>query len=381
MLIGLIEYLVIFALGILLIYAFQNCYSRIQISYEYFNLKLVDGLVYCFFGCLALLPLIAMYGLRYGIGVDYFSYEEIYNTLNPTPFDEYWIQHKNNANIYYVESGYYFLNRLLPSYRLLLWFIGLLLFILFLLAVRDYITRISFSIALLVLLSTQFIYSLNGVRFAIALMLFLNACKSLANKKAVHYVVWVLAATLFHKSLLLCLPLVLLMQFKGERINKIRDRIMAIGIIAFPVISIFALKVLSRFSFFERYFSTEQYASTETMGGSFTWVMHVVPVLLPLILCRNVFYESDEAKLYLRVCLMEIPFRMLGLYNSIYTRYARCSQIAQVLLIPLVLFSIPNKRNRVIMYCYYIVWYLFYFAYYAIVNDQGDSLPYIWVFS
>lgn len=380
MIIGLIEYLVIYALGIVLIYAFQNCCLRIQISYESFNLKLVDGLAYCFFGCLALFPLIAMYGLRYGIGTDYFSYEEIFNTLHQTSYDDYVFHHNNNENIYYVEKAYYFLNRFLPSYRLLLWFIGVCLFVLFLIAVRDYIARMSFAFALLVFLSTQFIYSLNGVRFVIALMLFLNACKALASKKPVHYTIWVLVATLFHKSLLLCLPLVVLMQFSRERINKIRDRIMVIGIISFPVIGTGALKALSRFSFFERYFMTEQYSSADTIGGSLTWALHVVPVLVPLLFCRRTICESDEAKVYLRICLMEIPFRMLGLYNSIYTRYARCSQIAQVLLIPLVLFSISNKRNRVIMYCYYVIWYVFYFAYYALVNDGGDSLPYVGFF-
>ncbi len=381
MLIGVVEYLIIFALGIALIYAFQSCYSHIQISYESFNSKYIDGVIYCFFGCLALFPLIAMYGLRYGIGTDYFSYEEVFNILHRTSYADYLIHHNNNENYYYVEIAYYYLNRLLPSYRLLLWFIGFGLFVLFLIAIRDYIYRMSFAFSLLVFLSTQFIYSLNGVRFTIALLIFLNACIALSQNKIIKYILIVLVSSLFHKSLLLCLPLVLLMQFKYERINKIRDRMLGVVIVSFPVISVVALKILSRFSFFERYFSTELYSSSETMGGGFAWILHVVPVVIPLLLCRQSISESNESKVFMRICIMEIPFRMLGLFNSVYTRYARCSQIVQLILIPLVLYSIPNKRNRALLYCYYIIWYVFYFAYYALVNDGGDSLPYVGVFS
>lgn len=78
---------------------------------------------------------------------------------------------------------------------------------------------------------------------------------------------------------------------------------------------------------------------------------------------------------------MEVPFRMLGLYNTWYTRCSRFSQIAEVIFIPLVLSKIKNKRKRMLLYLYYFIWFIFYFAYYAIINDNGDSLPYSWIFS
>ena len=119
-----------------------------------------------------------------------------------------------------------------------------------------------------------------------------------------------------------------------------------------------------------------------TMTISWTWVLHVIPVLLPLIiLCGKEIFDAENTDILFRICVMEVPLRMLGLFNTWYTRFARYSQIALIIFVPLVLSKIQNKQKKAMLYLYYIAWFVFYFAYYAIVNDQGDSLPYVWIFS
>ncbi len=118
------------------------------------------------------------------------------------------------------------------------------------------------------------------------------------------------------------------------------------------------------------------------IGDTYVFTLMKVKNNVPLIIfCRKEIFCSADTCTYFRICLMEIPFRLLGQYNTWFTRYTRCSQIVLVIFIPLILSRIENRQKRLMLGAYYILWYIFYFAYYAIVNDQGDSLPYVWIFS
>ena len=155
---------------------------------------------------------------------------------------------------------------------------------------------------------------------------------------------------------------------------------MMIFILLFPVLAQYLFEFAANISVFARYFIS--YSISSGGEGGLKWLIHIIPVILPLILfCRKEIFSSVDVSVYFRICLMEIPFRMLGQFNTYFTRYTRCSQIVLVLLIPLILSRIANRQKRLLLEIYYILWYIFYFAYYAIVNDQGASLPYVWIFS
>ena len=155
---------------------------------------------------------------------------------------------------------------------------------------------------------------------------------------------------------------------------------MMIFILLFPVLAQYLFEFAANISVFARYFIS--YSISSGGEGGLKWLIHIIPVILPLILfCRKEIFSSVDVSVYFRICLMEIPFRMLGQFNTYFTRYTRCSQIVLVLLIPLILSRIANRQKRLLLEIYYIIWYIFYFAYYAIVNDQGASLPYVWIFS
>lgn len=376
-------YLAVFALSAVSAYLFQHTIKAVKIKGFFHRKSRPPGAVaYCLAGCFFLLPVIAMYGLRYGIGTDYFSYEHIFNTLHGSALGEYWAFHDNNIGEFYVEPAYYFLNRLFLNYRLLLCGLGVLLFVLFLLAVKDYGREVSVPFALYVFLSTQFIYFLNGARFSLAVCLVLLGYNALTREKTLQFAMFILAASLFHRSALACLIIVFLKEFKHKSVNRIRNTMIFSLILLFPMTSNYLLGVAESMPIFERYFSTSLYDASEIMRGGWMWMLHVVPVLLPLALfCRREIFTHENTKVYFRIGVIEIPFRMLGLYNTWYTRLARYSQVAQVIFIPLVLNRVKNQQKRIALYAYYTVWYTFYFAYYAIVNDRGDSLPYVWIFS
>lgn len=382
MLLDLSVYLIVFAITLSMAFLYQKTYHDIRFHRISSINNSINALIYSISGCIFLFPVIAMYGLRYGIGTDYFSYQRFYDVLHNASFSEYWIGHTNNIGEFYVEPGYYILNRIFLSYECLQWGIGILLIVLVLLAIKDYFYVISIPFALFIYLATQYIYAMNGTRFAIALCFILIGYKELSKNKTVNFVILVFLAALFHKSSLFCFPMYFLKQYKYKGVNSTRNIVLFVLIILFPLISSYLLRIIGKIPLFERYFSVSQYSPSATIGGGWSWILHILPVILPLlILCKKEIFDSEDSNILFRICIMEVPFRMLGLYNTWYTRYSRFSQIVEVIFIPLVLSKINNKRKRILLYLYYCIWFIFYFAYYAIVNDNGDSLPYRWIFS
>ena len=333
-------------------------------------------------GCCFLFPIIAMYGLRYGIGTDYFNYECIYDTLHEVDFSDYWSAHSAGIGYYYVEVLYYLLNTLMPSYVALQWLLITIICVVICLALREYYGQINYAYAFFIYLSTQFIYAMNGTRFSIGLCFILLSYIALAKGKDIRFFLFVLIASLFHTSALFCLPLYFLKEYKYRVANRIRNIIVLLFILLFPFLTQYLFEFAANLVVFARYFASSMYSISANTEGGFMWLIHVIPVILPLILfCRKEIFCSSDSSTYFRICLMEIPFRMLGQYNTWFTRYTRCSQIVLVVFIPLILSRIENKQKRLLLEIYYVIWYIFYFAYYAIVNDQGDSLPYTWIFS
>ena len=374
-------YLAVFAVCVFMASFYQKVIIGTRIRGISVEKASLGAAIYCMIGCVFIFPVIAMYGLRYGIGADYFNYERIYNTVHGASIGEYWTFHRRDIDVFYVEPAYYILNRIFPSYRALLWGMGILYFSLFLLAVKDYSRRIAIPYALFVFLSTQFIYSLNATRFAVALCFLLLGYNALAKDKTWKFVVCVLAGALFHKSALFCLALIFLKKYRYKQVNSVRNIALFCLIVLFPLASRYLLLIAEKLPVFERYFSTIRYSASGTMDGGWKWLLHVVPVFLPLLfLCRKEIFGQEDTKIYFRICIMEVPFRMMGLLNTWYTRTARFAQIAQVIFVPLVISKVTDKRKRGLLYLYYIAWYVFYFAYYAIVNDQGDLLPYVCIF-
>jgi hypothetical protein len=376
-------YLIVFGITAFMAFIFQNFYNLAFVKYNFNKYRKINTLSYCVIGCIFLLPIIAMFGLRYGIGTDYFSYEEIFNDLHGSSIRTYFLLNNDgNSSSFYVEFGYYLLNVIFPSYRSMLWGIATIVISLLFISLRDYSNRISFALAFFIYFSTQFIYLMNGMRFAIAIVFALVGYVYLAKNKTIPFLVFIFIAVLFHKSCLICLAMYFLKQIKFKSANNARNILLLIGILSFPALSKVLLKIAANISLFERYFSKSVYSASETMNASWVWILHIVPVLLPLIfLCRNEIFDNDETKTLFRICVMEIPLRMLGFFNTWYTRLSRISQITYVLFIPLILSKVKDKNRRVILYIYYVIWFIFYFAYYAIVNDQGASLPYTWIFN
>lgn len=367
----------------LLLNRYNNLNKKVVLFKISVNKNISTGeLSFVFRSLLCMLPIILIYGLRDGVGVDYYSYEKIYNTLHGAKFNTYFSLHLLNRGYYYVEIGYYFLNRLANNYHVLLTIEIVVIFIAVIIALKDYRGKMNIGLAVFVFLSTQFIYSMNAARFSVALAFVLLSYKYIIKEDLIRFIICMIIAACFHKTALFCVALYFLQEFNLSYINKVRNMLMMIAILFFPFISQYLFDTFKELSVFARYFSSTRYASSEVMDIGIGWMLHILPVIIPLLIFGwRYIKDSKENRTLFRIYLMNIPFRMLGLYNTWYTRFARYSQAVEVLFIPLVLYRIPSKKVKKYLTIYYIVWYTFYFCYYAIVNDNGASLSYSWILS
>ena len=327
-------------------------------------------------------PIILSYTFRYSIGTDYFAYRDIFSELHNKTLNEYLSLHNKNVGSFYVEPAYFILNRYLSfSYGSLLCLISIIIFTNIYYGSISVCSKIDLGFVVFIYFCTQFIYSMNGVRFAISITFIFLGLQYVINKKFVGWFICVLLATGFHKTAIICAPLFLCTNFNNKRFTKFRNIFWYIFVLAFPVFVKLLIGIVSSMSMFSRYFTVGKYVM-----GDFSFkpmfLFHIVPVFLPLLVVKKNFITKDNlANLLFRISLFEIPLRELGSFNTWLSRLARFPQMFQLLFIPYVLQSIKNSKLRIVLKIYYIIWYIFYFMYTAIVNDAGDSLPYISIFA
>ena len=380
---SLILYLTLFALCSIFLRCLQKSVStRFVLISGKCKKTIMRKKSFVFNALICMLPVILLYGWRYGIGTDYFSYEQIYNVLHKAPLFSYIEKHLSDEGAYYVEFGFYLLNRIAPNYRFLLFLESILIFTPILMALMDYSDKMNLGMSIFIYLSLQFIHSMNVVRFTIALSFIVLSYKYIMQNKSGKFIFCILFASLFHKTALICFILYFVKEFHVSAANKIRNFLIMLVIFLFPIISRMALQIVSNFPLFNRYFSVSTYEASKSMKSGGIWLFHILPVIMPIIICANRYIaKTPQNRMLFRIYLMEIPFRMMGLYSSIYIRISRYTQMVEILFIPIILKAIKNKQIKILLTLYYIVWYVFYFIYYAIVGDSGDSIPYVWIFS
>lgn len=333
------------------------------------------ALKYLMLGMVCLSPLIVLYGVRYGIGTDYHAYADIYYQLHTIDILEYIRKHLSGEC--YLEIGYYILNKIACNYVVLqIITAGLIYCVVVVSFIRS---RIPWGMAILIFLCEHFAYSMNGVRFTIALVFILLGYTYLVNNKIFMYIIFVLCASCFHTSMLIAIIFIMLCELHSAWLNKLRDLLLLVCIVCFPLILPTLFYYAKNIPFFERYFAIGLYAFHVPTMISFKWLLHIIPIILPLlIVCKMKLIDKNA--IVMRIFILEIPFRMIGLYNELYSRFARIPQLIEIIMIPMILLKIKDRRLRCIMSMYYFCWYIFYFIYQTYYIGNNEIIPYETIF-
>lgn len=323
-----------------------------------------------------LCPIILAYSIRYGIGTDYFAYEKIYNTIHDATFSKYASLHKRNIGEYYIEPGYFIINKLSPNFIFVHLFsiLTMLLMIYFGTMKMGVIQNI--ALPMLIFYCLLFFYAMNGVRFSIALSIAYYGFNYLLKGKPIKWIITIYIASLFHKTLIVFVIFIFLMDSKSKAINAVRNVLVYCFVLFFPFLIKILLTVFSAIPMFSRYFSVARYLEFNT-SINLSWIRLIVPILFPLLFFKHKFVFTDKyASVLYRIYLFEIPLVQLGRMSVILARLIRVPQMAEIVFIPYVLSNIKNKKHRYALTFYYASYYLVFFCYYALVGDKGESLPY-----
>ncbi|MGQ0285789.1 EpsG family protein [Pasteurellaceae bacterium 22721_9_1] len=149
--------------------------------------------------------------LRYGVGVDYFQYENLFDNAYPI-WDlslDYFLYNQHS-----IEWGYLLLESLIksftPDYAIFLLIYNFILFYFLYKGIKNYS---NYNIQLFLFYCFILpIYAIEAYRQAMAMVIFLYNSKNLLNGNLYKYSFWVLVGFLFHKVSLLLLPLYFLVR-------------------------------------------------------------------------------------------------------------------------------------------------------------------------
>ncbi len=255
--------------------------TSLSILFAYIALKLKNygrlfiaerQIMYKLFAFLSFIPLTFIMGVRYNVGTDYGSYYRFFYSMPK-----------------YVESGYRLLNEILKKFTSdpqsifivsAIIICGSYYFIIY----KESISPV-YSILLFVLCKDYFI-AMNGMRQYIATAIMILALPYMKEKKVIKSLPFFIIAFLFHKSVVIFIPLYILY---NVNIPPLRSGIIVIVIylLSFTIRG-FILPYLARFGFYSNYFTNSYANKTE----NFNWAYMLIFLSFFLLLA----YEYESVK-------------------------------------------------------------------------------------
>lgn len=165
---------------------------------------------------LAMLLFTLVFGMRYGVGIDYNAYLDIYEDWDYLSTTEYGER---------VEPGFQLVIYLCRALSLdVVGYFSILAFlqIFFLfLAFRDAKEPFSFMCLTLIFTGLAMVSFMNGIRQNIAFCIFIFAIRYIESKSFFKYLLLIALATLFHKSAVILLPLYFVWMIKREWFSNV----------------------------------------------------------------------------------------------------------------------------------------------------------------
>lgn len=322
---------------------------------------------------LCVLPLFLVSALRYGIGTDYFH----------TYYDGF--RRVNEGNNYDgFEFGFKILNILLgkiSSDPQIVFVVTSALFCFFTFyAIYNLSPDILLSVVLLIISRNYFI-SMNIVRQFVAMAIILYSLKYLFAEKYFEYLCFIVLASSFHYSAIICLSFIVF-----EKI-KISDKKIYAGIGMILIIAL-SINILDINKIFGYLFKFTKYAKhflnlhlyTSRQFAIFTFLYNFVLLIVFCIpIKKNRQNKAYKFYLLMQVCatVLCIFMPLIPLIERIYFYF----QFVQIISIPIVLKLINNRATRGILKYIILFFLLSYCIFDIFIRRDHEVVPYISIFS
>lgn len=313
---------------------------------------------------LAFLILWLLCGLRYGIGTDYFSYKNIYETIVKTK--------SNSVN---MEIGFYLLCRFIGFFNAdykVFFLITSFLSIIFV-YLRIILDSHSSDLSIIVYLSSfSYFTTFNIVRQSIAMGIIFFGTRYLEKKQPIKYFIFLVIAILFHKTAIIGLAFYYIYYVRFNNVINLLIIITApIALIALKDQFLNLLK-LTYPSYVSRFEITPEFSALRI---SFEMVLLIISIYYFKFL-RNL----SEGNALVNCQAIILVFNIISFLIPYAHRIIMYFTFLQTLLVPSILKSIKFKSDKVIIGTFFVIYYLLYIYYSIKINNSGEILPYRWIF-
>lgn len=255
-------------------------------------------------------------GFRINYGLDYISYLDYFNDVKI-------FGHEANER---MELGYYYLNKILPSFRSLLILQSLLMCIAYYYLFKNFIPSKYAWLGFLILYlnpGVNIVFMLDGIRNGMAISIFILSINFIYNHKIIPFVLLMYIAYLLHESVFLVAPFVYFIA-NGKPIAKRSLIVWVVVIISFSIVYVtFLFNYLELFinTYMPRYSTYLESAKEQSKNAGFLIsLFSVVSALILLFLVKNKKLTAKE-NMIIKLSLLFFVSFLLGPLNVRFSQY------------------------------------------------------------
>lgn len=318
--------------------------------------------------------------IRNGIGIDYSTYELVFNRYKDVPIGGYFQSNfvYEIGNFLIIKLGYFIFHDVQGIFALYAVFTICLLVA----AVMYYEKRISVFIAIMIMYLLYYSGSLNTIRQYLAIAIVSFAYRFIEERKLVKYLIAILIATSVHSTAII-MVFVYFLYVKETDIGKnigIKKHLVRIAVVLLvlsPVIISGMMSSIANIPIFSRYFDVYEI----TRINITTSFILKLPVYIPLILAykKNINVDSKN-KFYYILLLLEFELLVTSIYIKWGFRLSYYAFLGQVILVAHTIKNEKLRSNRIIKGCYFVAWYLIQFWLLYFVWGRDAITPFTHIF-
>ena len=323
--------------------------------------------------CLAAIfcVLFILCGLRYEVGNDYITYMQNAHEI-----------YVNGVTV--TEPGYNFVVKALfaiqgwENYPIVFAFFGFITIFLFLKAMFEQSESFAISFMLFMTLGIYF-RSFNTVRYYMVLAITLYSLKYVIDKEYTKFVLMVLIAALFHKSVLVVIP----MYFICNRVwKKWFYGLVLAGTVVLYVLKDFVMEIALKL--YPSYRDTIYLSQDTGIMASMPSIFRCMVVIGLCFICYKEGIKGNRANtLYFNMSIMAVALYVGGSFIPMVSRFGYYLITPQILLIPGVYHSLEGRKKKLVLYGILAFAGLYFIYFLFTASKAGISvLPYkSWLFN
>ncbi|MFR0779341.1 MAG: EpsG family protein [Zhenhengia sp.] len=301
------------------------------------------------------------------VGADILTYKYHFENISRIPFPA----------IEYLdwEKGYVLLNSIIAiiynDFRFFMIIVALIIIGGYTYFIYKNSYDITFSFFLLITFSF-FTHSLNIYRQSIAIILILFAFEFMKKNKFLYYLLCVLLASTFHITAIIFLPTYFIKDIKVNTLNNI------IILISLPIIYLLGSEVLEIMIY--RYFPSYSGLVIKGEGGNLLIVFLCIYIFTLIYKKRLDLYRfknklNEDHEIFYIMALFSLVLQIFSLSFSLFARCVLYFSIFSIILIPNIVSSIGNKKEKFIIKTLIIlVFIVFYIV--TCLKDSASIIPY-----